>query len=154
MAHRLKDHNGKCRNIHGHSWEIEFFVSAPELQRSGPSAGMLVDYSVMKKALEAIDLIFDHALCLDLDDPVVNLLVPLHVQLEFNLRTYVTANGFASFEDGSPALKLVFVDFPPTSENLAILWMSILEKGISTPFVHVCRIEVKETCTSKAIITV
>lgn len=58
-AHRLPDHEGKCRDLHGHTYTLEVSVSGvPE--REGPSAGMVMDFSdlrerVTKLALEPLD---------------------------------------------------------------------------------------------------
>lgn len=47
-AHRLANHDGKCRNLHGHSYVIEVGVEGPLNWRSGaPDEGMVVDFSVV-----------------------------------------------------------------------------------------------------------
>jgi 6-pyruvoyltetrahydropterin/6-carboxytetrahydropterin synthase len=58
-AHRLPDHEGKCRNLHGHTYTLEVSVSGVPA-RKGPSAGMVMDFNdlrerVSKLALEPLD---------------------------------------------------------------------------------------------------
>ena len=43
-AHFLKDYNGKCRNIHGHRWTIEFEDGADLLAHDVQNRGMFVDF--------------------------------------------------------------------------------------------------------------
>lgn len=58
-AHRLPDHEGKCRNLHGHTYTLEVSVTGvPE--REGPSAGMVMDFAdlrdwVTRHAIEPLD---------------------------------------------------------------------------------------------------
>lgn len=58
-AHRLPDHEGKCRNLHGHTYTLEVSVSGvPEPE--GPSAGMVMDFAdlrarVARIAVEPLD---------------------------------------------------------------------------------------------------
>jgi 6-pyruvoyltetrahydropterin/6-carboxytetrahydropterin synthase len=154
MAHRLRNHQGKCRNVHGHSWEVEVFITGSELHRSGPSEGMLEDYAVIKEAVNKIDLIFDHAICLDVEDPLSPLLVRLGDQfLSYDLvQKYVTSDGIASVDGSDNGVKLVVIPFAPTSERLAHLWFDMMEKMLNCSEYRVSRVEVKETCTSRAMV--
>lgn len=69
-AHRLsKGYQGKCANIHGHSWNGELRVQVAGLD----DFDMGVDYGEMKKWLAFIDEEYDHALLLWEDDPVLGL---------------------------------------------------------------------------------
>ena len=49
-AHFLKGYNGKCANIHGHTW------------KEGEKRGMVLDFSDLKKAVRALCGRFDHTL--------------------------------------------------------------------------------------------
>ncbi len=42
-AHSLPDHQGKCRNIHGHTYTVEVTVEGP-LQDEGPARAMVLDF--------------------------------------------------------------------------------------------------------------
>ncbi len=50
-AHTLPNHNGKCKNLHGHSYLLEVTVSG-EKQISGPQEGMIIDFGDMTKIVE------------------------------------------------------------------------------------------------------
>jgi len=55
-AHRLGNYNGKCANIHGHTWQIEVNVGGEQLDE----IGMLIDFSQLKKMLRKVLEQFDH----------------------------------------------------------------------------------------------
>ncbi len=46
-AHRLLNYQGKCANLHGHTWEVEAVVTGEHLD----GRGMLRDFDDLKKAL-------------------------------------------------------------------------------------------------------
>lgn len=55
-AHMIHGYPGKCARLHGHNWVVEAVVKGNELDE----LGMLVDFKIIKKALnETLDL-FDH----------------------------------------------------------------------------------------------
>jgi len=56
-AHRLVGHQGVCANFHGHNWEIEIFLKGPGLD----SIGILVDFKVVKEAVQEVLGGLDHA---------------------------------------------------------------------------------------------
>lgn len=43
-SHILPHHQGKCGRLHGHSWKMSIYVTTKDLQESGPSQGMVVDF--------------------------------------------------------------------------------------------------------------
>jgi len=44
-SHLLPLHDGKCRNLHGHTWRVELeFVGVHLAKPPSPKAGMLVDF--------------------------------------------------------------------------------------------------------------
>lgn len=55
-AHTLPAHPGKCRNLHGHNWRVRATVAAARLD----GQGMVLDFSVLKKALGGICEQLDH----------------------------------------------------------------------------------------------
>lgn len=62
-AHLLPRHPGKCRNLHGHAYELEVTVDLPV----EPESGMAIDFSELKKIVraEVIDRL-DHGYVNDL----------------------------------------------------------------------------------------
>ncbi|SFT37495.1 6-pyruvoyltetrahydropterin/6-carboxytetrahydropterin synthase [Selenomonas sp. GACV-9] len=55
-AHMVNGYPGKCARLHGHNWVVEAVVKGRELDE----LGMLVDFKIIKKALnEALER-FDH----------------------------------------------------------------------------------------------
>ncbi|MEA2682189.1 MAG: 6-pyruvoyltetrahydropterin/6-carboxytetrahydropterin synthase [Chloroflexota bacterium] len=60
-AHFLPHHDGKCRRLHGHSWEGWVEVEGEQIQVSGPQAGMVVDFGELSRALQPLlDEYLDH----------------------------------------------------------------------------------------------
>jgi len=43
-AHRLRDHPGKCADLHGHNYTVEIFIRAPRLN----DQGMVADFTLIK----------------------------------------------------------------------------------------------------------
>lgn len=70
MAHALTGHDGPCRNIHGHSYQLSVTVSGKPLNDSSdPKNGMVIDFSELKKIVtDRIVSEFDHALVLHEND--------------------------------------------------------------------------------------
>lgn len=59
-SHVLKDHDGKCANLHGHSWTGYIEVSGKALQKDGPKRNMLFDYNDLKPLTKMIEDALDH----------------------------------------------------------------------------------------------
>lgn len=93
MSHALKGHDGKCANIHGHSYQLSVTVKGiPLNDHQSPKNGMVMDFSDLKTVVkEKIIHPFDHALVLNEEDD------------RFDVR-----------EQG----KLVTTPFQPTCENM------------------------------------
>lgn len=53
-AHKLPHHDGKCRNLHGHSFIGRILVAGTEVKEHGPKAGMLMDFKDMKSPLTVL----------------------------------------------------------------------------------------------------
>ena len=65
-AHSLPNHDGKCKNLHGHSYILEVTVSGP-IQTTGPQEGMVMDFAVLSKIVdEQIINQWDHQFLNDL----------------------------------------------------------------------------------------
>ena len=51
-GHQLPDHEGKCKNVHGHCWKLFVEVATKDgsfLPTDGPEAGMIMDYGRLKE---------------------------------------------------------------------------------------------------------
>ena len=105
MAHALPSYQGKCHNIHGHSYKLYVTVEGTPLQQSGASAdGMVLDFGILKSIIEQhIIEPFDHALVLPRQEEELSL--------------------------GGLSAKLVWVDFQPTTENLLIHFAHLLKNA-------------------------
>lgn len=66
MAHALDCHDGKCHNIHGHTYGLSVtFIGKPIDKPGMPKDGMVIDFSDIKKIVkENVVDVFDHALVL------------------------------------------------------------------------------------------
>ncbi|NVL91311.1 MAG: 6-carboxytetrahydropterin synthase QueD [Desulfobacterales bacterium] len=62
-AHQLKNFKGACENLHGHNWKIEVCVTSDSVNE----AGVVVDFRVLKKHMNAIVAGLDHKFLNDLD---------------------------------------------------------------------------------------
>jgi 6-pyruvoyltetrahydropterin/6-carboxytetrahydropterin synthase len=70
-GHRLMNHPGKCRHLHGHSVKAAITLEASALD----GQGMVCDFSdVAAAAAEYIDAELDHNFLLHCDDPLVPML--------------------------------------------------------------------------------
>ena len=61
-AHFLWKYEGKCRNIHGHRWNVVAKIKSQELEQEGQTRGMVVDFGNLKKDLKVLCDYFDHSL--------------------------------------------------------------------------------------------
>lgn len=60
-AHKLPNHDGKCKRLHGHSWRGELCIGARTPAHSGAKAGMVMDYGDLKAVMTPIlDRFLDH----------------------------------------------------------------------------------------------
>lgn len=128
MAHALYEYDGLCRNIHGHSYNLEVtLIGEPRKNPGHPKDGMVMDFSVLKKLVksEIVDR-FDHAL-------MVNSLFP-DSQIELLKKT---------------TNRVIIVDFQPTSENIVAHIAEILQQLMPSG-VSVFSIRLYETVTSYA----
>lgn len=64
-GHRLVNHEGKCRHVHGHRYRVEATFEAASLD----AVGRVVDFSVIKKKLgNWLDNNWDHTMLLHEQD--------------------------------------------------------------------------------------
>ena len=67
-GHRLMNHSGKCRNLHGHSVKASITVTADKLN----DQSMVCDFSDIQACVnDYIDQHLDHNFLLHKDDPII-----------------------------------------------------------------------------------
>ncbi|MCF6202709.1 MAG: 6-carboxytetrahydropterin synthase QueD [Methylococcaceae bacterium] len=70
-GHRLMNHKGKCKNLHGHSVKASISIQQEQLNEQG----MVCDFSDIKELVTSyIDQNLDHNFLLHKDDPLIPLL--------------------------------------------------------------------------------
>lgn len=125
-AHRLQYHQGKCHNLHGHTYKIEVTINGPIKQHGGgmvhaSDEGMVLDFDRFKEWWSDLDPVFDHAVVLDENDPLIDALETL---------------------EPHEAVKITQLPFPPTAENFAQYFKDNLEDWLSTKDLDVNEVEV------------
>ncbi len=128
MAHALMGYDGPCRNIHGHSYELNVTILGhPISDNNNPKLGMVMDFGDLKKIVrETIVDVYDHALVLNNNMPK-------------DLIEKLSAN----FE------KIILLDYQPTSELMVADFANkIMEKLPSN--VKLKYLLLRETVTSYA----
>ena len=61
-AHRLAGYEGPCKDLHGHTWQVEAVVVGDQLD----AVGLLADFKVLKKKLKDVLDPLDHVYLNDL----------------------------------------------------------------------------------------
>ena len=61
-AHFLREYDGPCKNLHGHTWKIEITIHSDKLN----SIGLVVDFKDMKQRLKEVLMPIDHVCLNDL----------------------------------------------------------------------------------------
>jgi len=99
-GHALYGYDGKCRNVHGHSYKLSVTViGEPIADSSHVKFGMVIDFSDLKKIVkEEIVDVFDHATVFNKNTP--------HVELAREL--------------SDRGHSVLLVDYQPTSEMMVI----------------------------------
>ena len=60
-SHFLPNHEGKCRNLHGHSYKLEVTVTGrTNKDIKSPEYGMVVDFGYLSDVVESIIAPLDH----------------------------------------------------------------------------------------------
>ncbi|NKI26571.1 6-carboxytetrahydropterin synthase [Arenibacter sp. 6A1] len=99
-GHALYGYDGKCRNVHGHSYKLSVTViGTPITDTNHVKLGMVIDFGDLKKIVkEEIVDVFDHATVFNKHTP--------HVELAKEL----TDRGHS----------VILADYQPTSENMVL----------------------------------
>lgn len=125
-AHALPGYDGKCRNIHGHSYIMYVTVKGSPINGTGsPKDGMVVDFKQLKDIVnENIIDKFDHAL-------IMHTASPLSQEL---------ANAYPN---------VMLVDFQPSTENLLCYFSQVLKDKMPQG-VELFSLKLHETASSFA----
>lgn len=124
-SHFLSGYDGKCSNLHGHTWRILAEIYSEKLVSYGQCRGMVVDFGDLKRELKELAEQFDHTLIYE-----KNTLKPETVSA-------LKSENFSLTE----------VDFRPTAENFAHhFFTKLTEKNF-----RVKRVSVWETPTNCAV---
>jgi 6-pyruvoyltetrahydropterin/6-carboxytetrahydropterin synthase len=69
MAHVLRNYDGPCRNVHGHSYKLFVTISGvPVHDNNNPKNGMVMDFTGLKDiVMKEIVNIFDHVVVVSRD---------------------------------------------------------------------------------------
>jgi 6-pyruvoyltetrahydropterin/6-carboxytetrahydropterin synthase len=126
-GHRIPNHEGQCRHIHGHRYVIEVTLLGDVLNHQGyADDGMVLDFGDIKKlANELIVSKWDHAFLVAKED-----------------------ESLVNFLGSIQGHKTVVLDVIPTVENLAQTAFSILEPVFKNNFsgrLNLSRLRLYET---------
>lgn len=109
MGHRVMNHEGKCKNLHGHNYIFEFTVRS---RISLDSVGRVVDFSEVKSVLcDWLEKNWDHKFMMCKDDPIFAEQENESMQSSYS---YYNSPTHKIFTDS-----VVPVPFNPTAENIA-----------------------------------
>ena len=126
-GHALYGYDGKCRNIHGHSYKLSVTViGKPISDSSNVKYVMVIDLGDLKKIVkkEIVD-VFDHATVFNKNTP--------HVELAKEL--------------SDRGLDVLLVDYQPTSEMMVIDFASKIKAQLpDTIQLHSLRLQETESC--------
>ena len=122
-AHALDGYNGKCKDIHGHSYHLTVTVKGEVINdQTDPKDGMVLDFKDLKSIIKTkIDPIFDHRLI-----------------LRNNSR-------FKGIEKMNEAVR--YVDYQPTCENMLLEIVDIFNRFLPSN-IQLCKVSLRETASS------
>lgn len=128
-GHALYGYDGKCRNVHGHSYKLSVTVTGtPIKDAKNPKFGMVIDFGDLKKIVkeEIVDL-YDHATVFNRHTP--------HIELAEEMQ--------------KRGHHVILVDFQPTSEMLISHFAKIIA-GRLPEHIGLHSLKLQETDTSYA----
>jgi len=109
-GHALFGYDGKCRNVHGHSYKLSVTViGTPITDPTNVKFGMVIDFTDLKRIVkEEIVDVFDHATVFNGNTP--------HAELAQELR--------------DRGHHVILADYQPTSENMVIDFASKIKSRL------------------------
>ena len=128
-AHALYGYDGKCKNIHGHSYKLSVTViGTPIIDSNNVKYGMVIDFGDLKKIVSSeIVNKFDHATVFNKNTP--------HIELakELEKRDH----------------NVILVDYQPTSEMMLVDFAEKIKSRLPEN-VKLHSLKLQETGTSNA----
>lgn len=125
-GHALFGYDGKCKNVHGHSYKLSVTVIGnPITDNSNVKFGMVIDFTDLKKIVkeEIVDQ-FDHATVFNKNTP--------HIELANELK--------------SRGHDVILVEYQPTSENMVIDFAKRIQDRLpKTIALHSLKLQETET---------
>ncbi|WP_282042044.1 6-pyruvoyl trahydropterin synthase family protein [Winogradskyella flava] len=128
-GHALYGYDGKCKNVHGHSYRLDVTViGTPISDNINVKFGMVIDFGDLKKIVkdEIVD-VFDHATVFNKNTP--------HVELARELE--------------NRGHNVLLVDYQPTSEMMVIDFAEKIKKRLPQN-IKLHSLKLQETATSFA----
>ena len=126
-GHALYGYDGKCKNVHGHSYKLSVTViGAPIMDANNVKYGMVIDFGDLKTIVkeEIVDL-FDHATVFNKNTP--------HLELAMELK--------------NRGLDVILVDYQPTSEMMVIDFAQKIKGRLPEDLtLHSLKLQETETC--------
>lgn len=128
-GHALYGYDGKCRNVHGHSYKLSVTViGKPIADRENVKYGMVIDFGDLKKIVkEEIVDVFDHVTVFNRNTP--------HVELAKELE--------------NRGHNVLLVDYQPTSEMMVIDFSEKIKKRLPV-MIALHSLKLQETDSSYA----
>lgn len=128
-GHALYGYDGKCKNVHGHSYKLSVTViGKPISDNTNVKFGMVIDFTDLKKIVkeEIVDA-FDHATVFNKNTP--------HIELARELE--------------SRGHHIILVNYQPTSENMVIDFAQKIKNRLPSS-IKLHSLKLQETETSFA----
>ena len=128
-GHALYGYDGKCKNVHGHSYKLSVTViGKPITDTTNVKFGMVIDFSDLKKIVrEEIVDVFDHATVFNKNTP--------HVELANELKNL--------------GHHVILVDYQPTSEKMVTDFANKIKNRLPAD-IQLHSLKLQETETSFA----
>ena len=128
-GHALYGYDGKCKNVHGHSYRLNVTViGQPISDTSHVKHGMVIDFGDLKKIVkEDIVDVFDHATVFNKNTP--------HVELAKELK--------------DRGHNVLLVNYQPTSEMMVVDFAEKIKKRLPEN-IKLHSLKLQETATSYA----
>ena len=128
-GHALYGYDGKCKNLHGHSYHLEVTVVGTPIQdTTNVKYGMVIDFGDLKKIVkEDIVDVFDHSMVFNKNTP--------HIEM---------ANDLISLGH-----HVLLVDYQPTTEMMIIDFAKKIKKRLPET-IELHSLKLQETATSYA----
>lgn len=128
-GHALYGYDGKCKNVHGHSYKLSVTViGKPITDTNNTKFGMVIDFGDLKKIVkdEIVD-VFDHATVFNKNTP--------HLELANELK--------------NRGHHVILVDYQPTSEMMVIDFARKIKRYLPEN-IQLHSLRLQETATSFA----